>query len=387
MLAPVAAQLADRGFKVKFLGLTTARQYLAARGIPFFGYAEFPEAQDPQVQEIGRRLCKDVAQDGRIPLDETIAYLGINYRELIACHGEVGADEQYRQLGRQAFLPVLAMRRLLERTRPKLVIATNASRSEQAVLLAARELAVPRFCLVDLFGLQAKWITLPGFAVKICVINPDVRDYFVSQGCPPDTVVVTGSPAFDHINASENRSKASAWRRNHNIGDKDRVILWASQVEPARHPFTGAPGNPDLPERIETKLRDIVRRHDDWHLIVRHHPSESRVFEPAERVIFSPVMEPLHPLLHAADTVVVMTSTVGVEAHLAGAHVLTIEMSVITPDVPYSKYGIAEPVSSLAELEHQLVRTNGVRADATASPGQGTQKVCDLVAAAIGSPA
>jgi hypothetical protein len=383
MLAPLAQQLSHRGLNVKFLALTTARQYLSDRGIAFFGYSDFPEAADSQVQALGRSLCQDVAQDGRVPLEESIAYMGINYSDLIDEHGADGAEKRYRQFGRQAFLPVSPLRRLLERMRPKLVIATNASRSEQAVLLAAQGLDVSRFCLVDLFGFHAKWITSPGFANTICVINDDVRDYFIAQGCPPDTVVATGSPAFDRINTPENQASGRQWRQSHGIDDEARVILWASQVEPARHPYTGAAGNPDLPERIEAQLRDIQRRHEDWHLIVRHHPSESRSFEPADRVIFSPTSEPLHPLLHAADTVVIMTSTVGVEAQLAGAHVLTVEMSVITPDVPYSRYGIAEAVSSLDELEEKIAIGERCGSGGIKPVGQATQKIADLVQAAI----
>jgi glutamate synthase domain-containing protein 2 len=78
-----------------------------------------------------------------------------------------------------------------------------------------------------------------------------------------------------------------------------------------------------------------------------------------------------------------MTSTVGVEAQLAGAHVLTVEMSVITPDVPYSRYGIAEAVSSLDELEEKIAIGERCGSGGIKPVGQATQKIADLVQAAI----
>jgi hypothetical protein len=66
----------------------------------------------------------------------------------------------------------------------------------------------------------------------------------------------------------------------------------------------------------------------------------------------SPRGEPLHELLHACDGAVVLTSTVGLEARLAGCAVVQVTGSLYTADAPYLAYGIADaavPVEGLAQ--------------------------------------
>jgi hypothetical protein len=65
---------------------------------------------------------------------------------------------------------------------------------------------------------------------------------------------------------------------------------------------------------------------------------------------------PLAPLLHAVDLVATLTSTVGLEGHLAGARLVQVQGSVFDAAMPLGRFGIADavvPVDGLsAAAEH-----------------------------------
>ncbi len=358
MLEPVARALREAGRSVLFLALTTAGAYLERLGIEYIGYRHLPEANAPEVQARGGQLAGDLSAGGPVPREETIAYLGLNYLELVAEHGADGAAALYAQRGRQAFRPVGLFERWLASVKPALVVATNSPRSEQAALLAAGRLGLRALCAVDIFGLQeVQWIGQPGYADRICVLNEDVRDFFVAYGRKPDEVVVTGNPAFERLTTPAAIEAGQRLRFSRGWDDGSRVILWASQVEPEQHPFAARRGDPSLPRRIEAHLREFVAAQPGYRLVVRYHPSERQAFvDGQERVEFSPTGEDLAALLHAVDLVVVTSSTVGLEAKLAGRPVISVDASVFTDDAPYSRMGISTGVPSPAELAPALLK-------------------------------
>ena len=358
MLTPVARSLIAKGHPVLVLALTTAVGYLERAGIPFIGYRHLPDADQADVVAWGRKLTSELPSGGSIELAESVAYMGLNYRELVAEHGLEGAAQLFAEKGRRVFCPIGLFKRWLAELRPSLVIATSAPRSERAALEAASALGIASICAVDLFGLQEiQWINRPGYASRICVLNQQVRDMFVEKGCHPDAIVVTGNPAFDRLQQPQVQEAGRAMRAAKGWGKDETVILWASQVEPERHPFDGRIGDPTLPRRIEAVLREFVSTHANYRLVLRYHPSESAQFHSGQaRVELSPPSEDLATLLHALDIVVVTSSTVGLEAHLAGRCVLSVGGSVFNQDAPYGKMGIATEVSSPEGLGAALSR-------------------------------
>lgn len=354
-LRPVAQALVREGLSVGFLGLTTAQADLESHGLDYFGFAELEGADSDDVQAWGRELAGPNVPGSTVAYHESVAYHGLNFRDHVALWGETNAREHYAKNGRQGFLPVKTMEMLLTRLKPRLVVATNSPRAEKALFIAARNLDIPALCIVDLFAIQeVKWISQPGYASRICVLNQQIADFFVANGCKPETVVITGNPAFDTLSAPHTQSAGRALRVERGFGDKDKVILWASNVEPDRHPFTSTAGDPTLPRRVEAELRDIVATEPGWHLVVRYHPSENVEFVPQANVVQSTRAENLHALVNAVDAVVVIASTVGLEAHLAGKPVVSVDMSVFTNDAPYSRMGISAGVNALDDLRGTL---------------------------------
>jgi hypothetical protein len=332
MVLPVIRELEALwpGVDCQLMALTTG--HLRAKAVrPTLGYRDCLHLVDADAaRQWGTRLSEGNTSPD-VPIDETIAYLGINYLDLIAQHGEVGAADIYRQQGRYGFLPLRFMARLIDAWQPDVVVATNSPRSEQAALEAAKGLGIPSVGMVDLFGLDSDTYvhrdTKPDWT---CVVAERVRDRLVQRGFPAGSVVATGNPAFDGLFSEDNQRRAQAFLAERGWQGL-RPVLFAGHWEPQAHPATPVPAGQALPREIESVLREHVRQSTDLALIVRYHPSDWTQYPrlPDEpRIHFSePPREPIHPLILASAAVVVQTSTVGLESAVAGKPVISVENS------------------------------------------------------------
>lgn len=356
MLAPVALALQAAGRPFTFLALTTASSTLHALGIPSIGFRDLPGVDEPGVQAWGRALAADLPAGGPVAPEETIAYLGASFGDLVHEVGEAEAWRRYHSAGRQAFLPVRTLEAAFRAMAPTVVIATNSPRAEQAAIHAAHRLDIPSICIVDMFALQeVQWIGKPGYATRVCVINERVREMFLAYGRLPHEIVVTGNPAFDRLTAPESVAQGAALRRERGWDDGLITLLWASQREPDRHPFADLHGDSTLPRLVEQTLRNFIAENPLYRLVVRYHPSERIEFLPSERVHLSPTQEPISALLHAVDLVVVTASTVGLQASIVGRPVISVDASIFTPDTQFSRMGVSVGIDAVSELPQALL--------------------------------
>lgn len=360
MVLPVAKALHASGqAHVQVLALTTAAPVVREAGLPVLQFKDFVRPGDAAAIAHGHRLA--AAMTDVVDPEETAAYLGLSSADLVA---EVGAQEAFRRYekdGRQAFLPRATLRRVLQSVRPDLVVATNSPRAERAAIESARELGIAAVCIVDLFAIdEVRWIGRPGYADKVCVLNEEVKSFLVRAGRSPDEIAVTGNPAFDVLQDSAVQEQGAALRAAQGWQGK-RVVLWPEQVEPAAHPFDGRPGDPTLPARTLQVLFDWVQRNDDAVLCVRPRPGQAApALPPGGRVVLTGQGWPLPPLLHAVDTVVTLTSTVGLEGHLAGARLVQVLGSVFDDAMPLARFGIADAAVSLAQLPAALEKVTAL---------------------------
>lgn len=385
LVVPVAKELMRRGHEVIVLGLTTAAGYLNEQGITSIGFKDLIDPQDREAREIGLRLAKELSPSSLVSEEETVAYLGLSYQDMVARLGANKAASEYAEKNRQAFLPISVMRRAISRFSPDLVLATNSPRAERAAILTAKECDIPSVCVVDLFALQeVQWIGEPGYATRVCVLNEAVKSMFLRHGRKDEEIVVTGNPAFDRLQHPE--VKAAGMRLRHERGwdDGSTTLLWASQPEPEQHPFAPRRGDLALPRKIEDVLRRFVQDNVGFRLVVRYHPSERVEFVEGPGVTFSPTSENLHVLLHAVDMAIVTASTVGLEASLIGKPVLSVDCSIFTEDAPYSAMGISQGVPAAEDLPSAIQRLCEQHKPVAAGPGNtmafpATQKVADVV--------
>ena len=344
-LLPVIERLRARGDRVEILALTTAAAVCADRGIPFRRLVDFPAIQDERSRAHGERLAAAQPAHAAVAREESVAYLGASYRDLEDDLGVEGSARRFAEAGRQAFLPVGSLARIIAAVRPDALLTTSAPRAERAAVLAARRLGVPAAVVVDLFALsEDAWLADPAFGEAICVLGPSVRDHLIAKGRPAADVVVTGNPVFDRLGDPALLERGRALRATRGW-DGCQVITWASQPEPS---------DPELPRRIEAALTAALATRPSWRLVIRRHPSEQVPPPgPHPQMVHSTRADDLHTLLAASDVAVTMTSTVGLEAAIIGKPLVTYDRSENTHLCPYAAMGLslgAETIEALPEV-------------------------------------
>jgi hypothetical protein len=235
------------------------------------------------------------------------------------------------------------------------VVVTNSPRAERAAVMAAARLRIPSVCMVDLFAVdEVRWIGATDYGERVCVLNEGVRESLLAAGRRPEQVVVTGNPAFDALCDPTVAREGQELRRRHGWEGR-RVVLWPSQSEPAIHPFDGSPGDPNLPARVLARLVEWLARNEDAVLCVRPRAGEVAPSLAAhDRIVLTGQDWPLPALLHAVDTVVTLTSTVGLEGHLCGARLIQVLGSVFEQAMPLARFGVADAAVPLESLDHAL---------------------------------
>lgn len=380
MVVPVAKALAASGKAAPMvLALTTAAPVARAAGLDVVQFKNFVTDADSAALALGQQLMEGLGRPVADPL-ETVAYLGLSMADLIDSAGLREAERAYLQFGRQAFLPVPTMLRILRQLAPDLVVCTNSPRAERAAVLAARQLGIPSICMVDLFALdEVKWIGAPDYADLVCVLNESVRTFLVAAGRASEQVVVTGNPAFDTLNAPEVQAQGQHMRLVQGWGGR-RVILWPTQIEPALHPFDGRPGDPTLPARALNSALEWMRVRTDTTLCLRARAGESPPVVPSDhRIVLTGQDWPLAPLLHATDLVVTLNSTVGLEGHLAGCRLVQVLGSVFDDAMPLARYGIADAAVPVDSIAHALDSWIDAPRRAMQEKTSATQKVLAVV--------
>jgi hypothetical protein len=345
-LLPVAQRVRELGIaRPLYLALTTAAAAVKQAGIPSLGFHELLAADDERARRKGEELVQQLKFQAA-DREESIAYLGLSYTEMEDRLGVHAAAERYARYGRQAFLPLAVLDRVIARYQPSLVVATNSPRAEQAAIQAARASGVPSVCLVDLFGIwERELLARPDYADAVCVLNEAVRDSLVAAGRPASDVHVTGNPAFDSVLDPAMVAEGARLRREAGW-DGLHVCLYASSPEPNEIPGIAGKGDPVLPRRIESTLIEAVHANPALALWVRRHPSEAPATEVAQaahpRIRVSTPDISLHASIHASDEVIVTVSTVGVEASLAGKQVTQVRGSILDHLSPYVAMGVAQ---------------------------------------------
>ena len=359
--------------KLELMALTTAFAVARDFGEPAFGYRDFCATEDrPRVDAYGRRLLQGEAHPS-VSEDESLAYLGINFAEQVDELGEERAWDRWKRFGRQGFLPTNFFQRVLTRIKPDMVVTTNSPRSEEAAVAAASALGIPSLSMLDLFALETDpFLQRAVYADRLTVLSDATKKNLVTAGFDANRIFVTGNPAFDALltpqaaQAGEDFRRAKGWEHKN-------VVLWAGDLE-AANALPAELAGAGLARLVQDRLVSWIKSRNDVALIVRYHPNEWHLFQPIEgvpRVHWSqPDIEPLLPVLLASDQVVVQISTVGVQAHIAGKHLVNIGFSpyVRSTGLDYSQFGMSQIADNPEMLIERLAQgTTAGRAGCTAA--------------------
>lgn len=361
------------------LGLTTAAQAVRAAGLQLLQFKDFLEPSDIQARRWGEELLAGM-RSASIDRDESVAYLGLSFQDLVNQLGEKEAQRQYANKGRHCFLPVDVLKRILRQVKPDIVVSTSSPRAEHAAFLAAREYGIPTLCLIDSFVQdEALRLGARGYADAVCVFNESVKQVVTAAGADPAAVHCTGNPAFDVLQEPGPAVEGKELRERMQWGGKT-VVLVPIQRFQAYHPVAGAWSDIDLPKRLEDALAQWALRQSDVVLCVRPRPGEVEPrLETSERVVLTGSSWPLTPLLHAVDIVVTVNSTVGLEGHIAGARVIQILGTPFDSATPWLEFGIADRAVELNELIPALEEVRRLRRHEGWRLGKATPQVVEIL--------
>lgn len=347
MAIPVVRELERRGgWDLTVLGLTTASAALAAAGIPHIGFRDLLTAKDERAREIGEQLAVTQHRDGvGVSREESVAYLGLSYADLEERIGREEASRRYAEIGRRSFLPLGPLSRLMDEIGPDVVVATSAPRAEEAAIRTARTRGVPAVCVNDLFSLDRSnpYLWERGYGDVVTVVSEFARDTLVEHGRHRDEIRVTGNPAFDALADPTLPRRGIEWRSAHNVRDR-KVVLWASQPEP---------GDPALLERVRAEILRAASG-NNWFVLHRYHPSEPPPPPIDPALGYCGRSEDVGTAIHAADVVVVLTTTLGLEAALCDRPLVKIRLSAYDYTMPYERMGFAVSAESLETVERGI---------------------------------
>lgn len=367
------------------LGLTTAAPVLTDTGIAYLGFKDFVDATHDQAWlQYGRQLLGELEYPP-IDAEESIAYLGASFADLVQQSGsEQVAWQQYRQLGRMAFLPLTVLRRVIDTLRPDFVLATNSPRAERAALLVAKECGLPSLCVADLVNtVYPDWLNEAGYGDKICVLAERKKQTLIERGRPTEEIVVTGNPAFDELSQRHPQAEVDAYRQQKGWQDH-QIVLWAMCNEPQTHPLTDATSlYADLNVEILAQCRAYVDSHPKVKIILRPHPSQALAFDnlPANIEVDLRDVE-IKLLLQSVDAVMTTVSTMGFEALYLDKPLVTVDLSVFTAYMSYSAMQLSIGAKQLTDIGKCLDQALGgawTPPGSLPEAGQATKRVVEQV--------
>lgn len=345
-LIPIIQRIqAEKDFYCEVLGLTTASEVLKQYKVP---YKQMLDFADEECLRIGKPFAELYHQEGKgISFDETMAYYGIGYRDLVTDYGDEAAKAMFQKAGRSAFCPVQSLKNILIRIGADAVVATSSPRCEMAALLAGLSMGIPAIRIVQFSGLNSQPLPPGAF---YCVMNDLVKQTLIEKGIHSEDITVTGQPAFDELYSLKRQSKCQDTikkikkRLGYPLDKKN--ILWATQK------------TPDQPRILQALLK-IANVHEDILLTIKVHPGEN--LEQYEELIQQNNCKrnvilkgtELYDLLMITDAVITEFSTVGLEAILLDKPVITINLSGHSK-ILYTQTPAVTSVYKLEQLECEI---------------------------------
>jgi len=359
MVAPVIRQLQRirPELRVECLALTTAQPVLRAMEIPFRTMSEFLALFPAEAREWGEELAVERHNDGvGIAYEESVAYLGLSFWDLVETHGEPRARALLAEKGTQAFLQRRVAARIIDELKPTVIATTNSPRMEHASVLEGKAASIPTLTMVDLFG---RFNFCPIVADHVSVFSPKTRTNLVEAGLMAEATECHffGNPSFDkylevqpsNAGDGENRDPALLFLDMPAFLDFDRDVIHTRTAN-------------DVVQDLDDLSAACAAQ--DLDLMIRPHPSQDR--GPYERWIAGSehghrtrivAGGPLEPVLRQVRLVIARSSTSLLEAVFCGCRTLQINyQKTDNIELPLAQMGLSWPVRHRSELAETVAR-------------------------------
>jgi len=348
-LIPIIKVLEERGVNYEMLALTAASPLMDKLNIKHKKITDYVKVDDPLIRKYGEILFEGHHNSYiGITENESIAYLGSNFLEIVETYGEEQAYRIYKKEGINSFFPLKLAMRVLEEESPDILITTESPRMESALLRAASLKGINNFCILVLFPFLFKERLIRNDYVKnICVVNEKIKKLLIEFGRTPETVFVTGNPGFDLLYEEDPIKVRNTLRRKMRLNDHEKLVLWIDRPEQINSNFL----NTDIKKEIST----FCLKRNDYKSCIRFHPNSNSYETEAPFDFISLSDEPLKDILLAADIVISMTSTAGYEALLLNKKTIIVKGSDYDACVAFDEHDGAYVIASFQEIPQAIL--------------------------------
>lgn len=375
-IIPVIKELYEfENIEVVAIGINLAAETLRNNKIPCRTLSDY---MTKEVLEIGLPLAERFHNfESSVSFADSIAYYGFSMRDLINAKGQELAKKIFEVYDRRLFMPVNAMKEIIRKEKPDVVITTTMHRFEAAALIAANELGIPSLRVEDLLGninrpfpdkihiqdinekedLLAKGISSDKIILKsqledkeILKVADEVYDKYCSlqptrfavlcnytksnieqRGLEPNSIMVTGQPAFDKLLEFKKIDKEELCIKL-NINNKKPIISFMSQPIESR-------------EEVLRSIIKAMKKHSDKQLIIKLHPNEDGKIHQIilnemgyEALLIKDTPAP--SIIEISDLVITVSSTTGLEAVVMDKDLMAINLTGEPDFIPYNDMGI-----------------------------------------------
>lgn len=340
---------------IEVLGLPAARDTLSRNGVDCIGFADYLD-KDADADAIA--WGKDLAREHHSPtigvsLEDSVAYLGLCYKDLVMRLGEQEAAKQFQAKARHAFYPLTILERIFDDIRPDFVVTSNSPRSEAAAIEVANQRGIDNLIMTDLFtGISGYRFQ----ARNITFLNEFAKDMFVADGLADPSVSAfyyTGNPAFDTI-LNLPKGRDAQWLPRHFPDIKGKPVVLHADM-PAyldcRRKCVHTKTDAEIIEEMQACYNAAMANNAAY--LIRPHPSQDRRIYidwlAGRRDAYLAAEPPLHELLVHIDLLVARTTTVGLEAAYLHKRIVQLDADYHA-DLPLAKMGIAWGVNGYGKL-------------------------------------
>lgn len=361
--------------EVLTIGINLAAETLRRNRIPCKTLSDY---MTKDILEIGLPLAEKFHNfKSSVSFANSIAYYGFSMRDLINSKGKELAKKIFEVYDRRLFLPINTMKQIIEKENPDIVVTTTMHRFEAAALIAANEMGVPSLRIEDLLGninkpfpdkiqvdtidekeeLVRKGIRSDKIILKsqledeeIKKVVNEVYDIYYNlqptkfavlcnyakknierRGLDPDSIVITGQPAFDRLLAFKNISKDKLCNEL-GINAQKPIISFMSQPIESR-------------ESVLRSIIEAMKKHNDKQLIIKLHPNEDGKIQQIilnemgyQALLIKDIPAP--SIIGISDLVITVSSTTGLEAVVMDKPLMSINLTGEPDFIPYNDMGI-----------------------------------------------
>jgi hypothetical protein len=323
--------LKDKNYNVKLLALTSAFKKVSNKydKTVLKGISDYLFLFDRDVEEVFKNgldlFNENYNSSANITKLEVLAYLGVSFTEQIKKLGIHVAVQNYKDFGRQSFLPVEAMKAILDYEKTDIVVSTTSPRFEKAALLAAKLKGIKSFQLLDLyddnvFEPQAQYTV---------VMNNVIRKNLIEKGFSSNEILVFGQPAIEKTIRRIERHAENNLISLHTSNDRGKNKLVYFSQPPLIFNKDGVNLGSVSYDKINPvlfKLLDDLT--DKYEVFFRIHPNEDiinyeKYFYKFKSVINISEKLSHHESISFSDLTVTPYSTVALESICVGKTVFT----------------------------------------------------------------